>query len=43
METIGEMRIEFPDIVFHEDSNAGQLIFFKDWPRILDLAETFLD
>ncbi len=43
MATIAEMRIEFPNIVFHEDSNAGQLIFFKDWPRILDLAETFLD
>jgi len=40
--TMRELQAEFPRIVFHEDPNAGQLIFFKDWPRILDLVETFL-
>ena len=42
MATIREMQIEYPDIVFHEDENAGQLIFFKNWPRIVDLAESYL-
>lgn len=43
MATVREMQAEFPRFVFHEDPQAGQLIFFKDWPRILDLAESFLD
>lgn len=42
MATVREMQAEFPHFVFHEDPHAGQLIFFKDWPRVLDLVETFL-
>ncbi|QKV18376.1 alpha/beta fold hydrolase [Oricola thermophila] len=43
MGTVREMQAEFPRFVFHEDPDAGQLIFFKDWPQILDQVESFLD
>lgn len=42
MATVREMQAEFPRFTFHEDPQAGQLIFFKDWPRILDLVETLI-
>ncbi len=36
--TLEEMKQEFPNIAFIEDETAGELVFFKRWPDILESA-----
>ena len=40
--TVQELQQIYPHIQWHEDEKAGQLIFFKNWPRILESAEKLL-
>ncbi len=43
VETVRELQVEFPDMVFVEDGNAGELILFKRWREVLDCALTNLE
>ncbi|MCB1386475.1 MAG: alpha/beta fold hydrolase [Nitratireductor sp.] len=42
MATVRELQQLYPQISWHEDEKAGQLIFFKNWPRILECVEPLL-
>ena len=42
MQTVRELQQSYPGIEWREDENGGQLIFFKNWPRILETVERFL-
>ena len=42
LQTSVEMRSVFPNLDIRIWPGNGQLLFFNEWPRVLDLAETFL-
>lgn len=39
METLNELRSDFPDITFHIIENAGQLIVYSHWRYVFDLLD----
>ena len=41
-ETVRELMVEFPNIDVEIIENAGQLLFFQEWPRVLDELEVML-
>ncbi len=41
-ETIRELAIEFPHLDIEIIEDAGQLLFFQEWPRVLKELERFL-
>ena len=40
--TVRELQKMYSHIEWHEDDKAGQLIFFKNWPRVLASVERLL-
>ena len=43
VETIEELKTEFPEIVFLEDHEAGELILFRNWRAMLDRVSAFVE
>lgn len=40
--TVRELMVEFPNLDVEIVENAGQLLFFQEWPRVLDELEALL-
>lgn len=41
-ETVRELMIEFPELDIEIVEDAGQLLFFQEWPRVFDELEAIL-
>lgn len=41
-ETVRELMLEFTELDIEIVENAGQLLFFQEWPRVFDELEAFL-